>query len=128
MDKHKILISDDDRYWRESIFPDLLATSGFQILTASTLDETLALLDRHFFHIIVVDLCLDPSDESNRDGIQTLRRAKSLGEGTRSIVLTGHGTAALARDTLVEYGAHDFLEKASLARGTARTRTLCRIE
>jgi DNA-binding NtrC family response regulator len=111
----KVLVSDDDNYWRNTVFPALMEKHATSISAAANLKTTIEQLDRHVFHVVIVDICLDPDDDGNRDGLETLKRIRSLREGTRALVLTGHGSASLARDALVELGATDVLEKATLA-------------
>ncbi len=107
---NRILVSEDTDLW-QSIFAGMLASKGYQVMQARDLPSTLAALDQYFFNVVIVDLSLDPKDESRLDGIETMKAIVKKKEGTQAIVLTGKGTVRLAVDILKEFHVYHFLEK-----------------
>jgi CheY-like chemotaxis protein len=107
---NRILISEDTDEWQD-IFSDLFRNHEYEIVQAKNIETTLAALEKFHFNVVIVDLSLDPLDESRLDGLETMKRIKTLGAGTQAIVLTGRGTIQLAVDILREYRVFHFLEK-----------------
>lgn len=106
----RVLVSEDTDLW-QGIFARLLTGRDLVVHQARDLPSTLAELDRCFFNAVVVDLALDPTDESRLDGIETMRKIRALNEGTQAIVLTGKGTVSLAVAALRDFQVFHFLEK-----------------
>ena len=115
-DPSRVLISEDTDLW-QGIFARLLAGKPFEVHQAKDLPTTLSELDRYFFNVVIVDLALDPSDESRLDGIDTMRRISRLAEGTQAIVLTGRGSVELAVSALRDFQVYHFLEKERFKEG-----------
>ncbi len=107
----KVLISDDEEVWREKILGGILTDAGYTVRTASTIEETLGLLEREYFHVVLADICFSMSDHTNQDGVRTIGMVAALDEGTSAIVLTGFGTVELVVEALREQKVHHFLEK-----------------
>lgn len=106
----KILVSDDNPTWREVVLGDVLKEQGYIVKTAATIDDTLELINRDFFHVVTVDLMFS-KDHSIVEGRRTMELLKKLNEGTKAIVLTGHGTVNLAVESLKEFEVYNFLQK-----------------
>lgn len=49
------------------------------------------LLERHFFHVAIIDLSLKELDAKDQTGFDVLETINRLHEGTKSIILTGYG-------------------------------------
>lgn len=97
-------IVDDDEAVRKSL-AFLLGTAQVSVRSYETAIAFLANIDRVERGCIVTDLRMPEID-----GLELLRRLKSLGVDLPVIVITGHGDITLARKAL-EAGAVDFLEK-----------------
>ncbi|MBN1888360.1 MAG: response regulator [Thermoflexales bacterium] len=91
-DKPHILVVEDDPSWQE-IYAEALVDNGYLVKAAGALDAALSLLERQFFHVAIVDLKLG-HEESNRDGLQVLRRIWELGE-TLAIVGSGYADVSM---------------------------------
>lgn len=87
----RAIIVEDTQTWQD-IFRGPLEDNGLVVTVADNLQDATALVDRHFYHVAVLDLALDPDDDGNRDGMKILRRLFELWEGTGSILISGIGT------------------------------------
>lgn len=113
----RILVSEDTTLW-QGIFAKLLASAGYEVVPARDLRSTLEALEKFFFNVVIVDLALDPRDESRLDGIETMKKTVALDEGTQAIVLTGKGTVELAVSSLRDFQVYHFLEKEKFEEAT----------
>jgi CheY-like chemotaxis protein len=87
-----LLIVDDEEDILESLSELFgLHLPGLQVLTARTGEEALALLQRRG-----VDLILSDFRMPGMDGIEFLRRARSLAPGTPRLLLTAYGNRDLS--------------------------------
>ncbi len=103
-----VLVVDDDATTRLLVGRRLEA-AGFEVALASTGAQALEVVREGFNGVIVLDLMLP-----DRDGRQLLPILRERCPDNPVIILTGHGTADAALDSLRE-GAFDFLDKATLA-------------
>ncbi|NOY27951.1 MAG: sigma-54-dependent Fis family transcriptional regulator [Oligoflexia bacterium] len=104
----QVLVVDDDATTR-LLVGRRLERSGFGVQTASTAADALAAVQNGFRGVIVLDLMLP-----DRDGRELLPELRDLQPDNPVVILTSHGTADAALDSLSE-GAFDFLDKATLA-------------
>lgn len=111
MAARNILIVEDMRDWRDQL-ASTLKRDGYAVTTVATYGEALGELRRSAYQLVIVDLRLSLTDENNRDGMILLKDLATLKIPT--IVVTGYGTAELARRAFRDYGALDFLEKKDL--------------
>lgn len=111
MTNAKVLVSDDEPLWRETVLASLLRKEGYQVQTAATIEDTLQRIDREYFHVVFADICFSMDDQTNRDGVKTLEAVARWNEGTNVIVLTGYGTVDLAVQALRKFKVFHFLEK-----------------
>ncbi len=109
-EKGKVLIVEDEATWRK-LYQKVLEKEGYQVWTADSLPEALDLLDRHFFHVAVVDIRLIDGQPGNQDGIEVVRRISQAEEGTRAVIITAFGTIQMTRDAFKEYHVFEFMEK-----------------
>ncbi|HTG82452.1 MAG TPA: sigma-54 dependent transcriptional regulator [Geobacteraceae bacterium] len=100
----KILIVDDEAPSREALSL-LLKSAGYEITGAGTGLEAFELLAGRSFDIIITDLFLP-----DLNGIDILKRAKSLSPITEVILITGHASAETAVQAMKE-GAFDYITK-----------------
>lgn len=111
MSARNILIVEDMRDWRDQL-ESILHRDRYSVTTVTSYGEALGELRRSEYQLVIVDLSLNEADENNRDGMILLEDLASL--GIPAIVLTGYGTAELARKAYRDYGIVDFLEKKDL--------------
>jgi len=99
-----ILLVDDDAAIT-TVLGSLLKQEGLSVLTAVSGAEALTLLEKHPVDVMVTDLRMP-----GLDGMTLLRRAVHGWSDVPVIVLSAHGTVALAVDAM-KAGAADFLTK-----------------
>lgn len=109
-----ILVIDDEEEWCEHIV-EKLQNAGFYVEAVSNKADALKRLDKTFFHLLILDIRLDESDQSNEDGIHLLQELemRGLGEATKVIMLSNYGTIDQVRMALVKHRnkVADFLSK-----------------
>ncbi len=98
----KILVVDDDKASCE-LLSEILATQGWEVLTANAPEKALILSNQHKFDLVVSDINL----ESNLSGLDLLQR---LREKSPVILVTGFGSLESAVEATRE-GAWDFISK-----------------
>jgi DNA-binding NtrC family response regulator len=104
MEKHSILLVDDDPYILEGIGADL-ESQGFQVTKANSGDTAVELLQDNTFDLVITDLVMEDTD-----GIQVLKNTKKLNADTMVIILTGYGDMKSAIEALRQE-ADDYLLK-----------------
>ncbi|MCK6507421.1 sigma-54 dependent transcriptional regulator [Myxococcota bacterium] len=104
----RVLVVDDDATTR-LLVGRRLQREGFEVSSASTAREALEVVREGFHGVIVLDLMLP-----DRDGRQLLPSLRARAPECPVVILTSHGTADAALDSLRE-GAFDFLDKATLS-------------
>ena len=100
----RLLVVDDDVNVRKTLL-DALEFSGYNAQGAEDGEAALALLREAAFDLLLVDLKMP-----GVDGIELIRRAKSLHPQARIIILTGYGTKETAIEAL-NLGVLAYLEK-----------------
>jgi len=100
----KIAIVDDEKDMRQSI-SQWLALSGFDTETFASAEEALKGLGADYPGIVVSDIKMP-----GMDGMQLLRKLKSVDSTLPVIMITGHGDVPMAVEAM-RIGAFDFLEK-----------------
>lgn len=110
-DRSTILVVEDDRNTR-SFLVDNLAADGYELLSATTVEEALAEIGTNFPDLVLLDLGLP-----DRDGLELLHEIRTAdGVGSRVdptlplLVLTGRA-GELHRIRTIERGADDVLPK-----------------
>jgi sulfite reductase subunit B len=104
MPQDKILVVDDEAIVRESI-RDWLKMSEYDVSTAESGEEALAMIEKQDFNVMVLDIRLP-----GESGLDVLARVKSIRPKLKSIIITAYPT----EDTIVEakkLGAIDYLIK-----------------
>ena len=99
-----ILIVDDEPIVRESI-RDWLKDAGYEVATAETGEEAIAMIKKKDFSVLVLDVRLP-----GKTGIRILRDIKALKPEIKSIIITAYPTSELATEAK-ELGAIDYLVK-----------------
>ena len=100
----KIAIVDDEKDMRQSI-SQWLALSGFDTETFASAEDALKGLSPEYPGIVVSDIKMP-----GMDGMQLLKRLKSVDSTLPVIMITGHGDVPMAVEAM-RIGAFDFLEK-----------------
>ncbi len=103
MNKMRILVVDDEKDIRISL-KEILEEEGYEVLIA----ETGAHANEQFLQ--GVDLVLLDIKLGNDNGIDILKSLKSQNPHIPVIMISGHGTVALAAEAF-KLGAHEFMEK-----------------
>lgn len=104
--KYKMLVVDDEKAARLNM-EHVLTKEDYQVLTASSGTEALALLENESFDVILTDLKMEKVD-----GIDILKRAKQLDPSTEVIIITGYATVPTAVEA-IRKGSYHFLAKPS---------------
>jgi len=108
----RILLVDDDGRWRRTV-GNVLQRAGFIIKAVGSIEEARNLLRSTFFHLIVLDIQMDSSDESNEEGMHLLQEMVELNllDSTQVVMLSGWGTLKRMRDAFSCYRVADFFTK-----------------
>ncbi|EPX61274.1 Dna binding response regulator PrrA (RegA) [Cystobacter fuscus DSM 2262] len=99
-----LLLVDDEAVFRERL-ARAFRERGFEVGTAGSYEEALALATRESPEVAVVDLRMP-----GRGGLELVRALHALDGSTRIIVLTGYGSIATAVEA-VKLGAFNYLPK-----------------
>ena len=114
---HKILIVEDNPRWQRiyARMVEELNQESLEVtfLAASTFAEAIAAIRKEAFDLAIVDLRLDERDEGNNGGQKILEHIFHSDKRFPVIIISGFGTAEIARDALKKYQALDFLLKES---------------
>ncbi len=127
----KVLIADDDLS-RRQLIRGHLESANYWVVEANRLAKSdptweddekkipsvQQLLRSHFFHVAIIDLSFKQFDNQDRTGFEVLTTINNYKEGTKSIILTGHGEPPDVRKAWRELGAFDYLGKDDYSRET----------
>ncbi len=103
-DKIKVLMVDDEERFRKTT-SNLLRKRGFETTIAASGEEAIRILIERPYDVVVLDIKMH-----GMDGHEALSRIKGLRPKTQVIMLTGHGTAISAKESLTR-NAFDYLNK-----------------
>lgn len=103
----KILVVDDEKIWRDHI-KEILEKDGYNVFTADSGSSAIESIKRDKFDLIILDIRM----ESEFRGIEVLEYMQVNSPDTPVIMLTAHGTAQTARES-IKKGAFDFIVKGS---------------
>ncbi|MEA3347568.1 MAG: response regulator [Pseudomonadota bacterium] len=101
---NRILIVDDEKSIRLSL-ADELNDEGYSVDTAANGEEAFKLLAEEDFDLIITDLVME-----GIDGIEVLKKAKTMDPVLSVLILTGYGNLETAIAAL-RLGADDYLLK-----------------
>ena len=105
MPQYKILLVDDDPFVLQSIKHTLLHDDGYDVTTAASGEEAVALIGKNIYDLVLTDLVME-----SVDGMDVLKKAKESSPETIVIILTGFGNLMSAIEAL-RLQADDFLLK-----------------
>jgi UDP-3-O-[3-hydroxymyristoyl] N-acetylglucosamine deacetylase len=100
----KVLIVDDEERVVQSI-TGVLEDEGFRVATARSGEEAIWVFQREGPDVTLLDIWMP-----GMDGIEVLKRLKSIAPDCQVIMISGHATISTAM-TAVRLGAFDFVEK-----------------
>lgn len=100
----KILVVEDDRFFRE-MYSHLLSGEGYEVHTASSVNDAMGLLRESEYHLIISDLVMP-----GETGIDLLFQVKRLNPDIDVIMVTGNTNVETAIHAL-KNGARDYLLK-----------------
>jgi DNA-binding NtrC family response regulator len=104
MEKMKLMLVDDEERFLATT-SKLMARMGYDVLTAASGADALALLRENLVHVVILDVKMP-----GMDGIATLKEIKRQYPMVEVIMLTGHATVESAIEGL-QTGATDYLMK-----------------
>ncbi len=118
MKKEKILVVDDLPDVRATV-SGLLLDVGYEVKSASCINEALHLLKSDHYNVAILDIRLDDTDEDNKDGLLLMHEIKKHHPKTTTIILTGYADVKMVREALQpdrngNSPAFGFLEKTEL--------------
>ncbi|MGB9628714.1 MAG: sigma-54-dependent transcriptional regulator [Thermodesulfobacteriota bacterium] len=99
-----LLIVDDDRVTLD-LLKEVLLKEGYQVTTASSGEEAIALGRDHLFDVVITDVRM-----GEKNGIEVLRSFKKIQPETTVIVITAFGSMDSAIEAIRE-GAFDYISK-----------------
>jgi signal transduction histidine kinase len=100
----RILVVDDERFFRE-MMESILAGAGYQVATAATGEEAVALFARTPAPVVVLDLVLP-----DLVGTEVLARLKAIDPEATVVMVTAFASLESAIAAL-KAGAYDFIQK-----------------
>ena len=99
MCKNRILVVDDLPDVRATL-SGLLSDEGYDVRSASSRVEALQLVDAERFHVAVLDVRLDETDEDNQDGLLLMHDIREKDPTVAIIILTGYANVKMVREAL----------------------------
>ncbi|MCF8126924.1 MAG: response regulator, partial [Deltaproteobacteria bacterium] len=100
----RILAIDDEKNIRLLISNEF-SLEGFEVVTAASGEEGLALFQSRKFDVVLLDIKLP-----KLSGIEILRRMKQISRATEIIMITGYGDIRSAVEA-IKLGAGDYVTK-----------------
>ena len=102
--KTRVLIVDDEEEFVETL-SERLTIREYDVTTSLSGEDAVEKLKHYNFDVVILDVAMP-----GMDGIETLRKIKSIKPLTEVIMLTGHATVESAIEGM-RLGAFDFLMK-----------------
>jgi two-component system response regulator PilR (NtrC family) len=100
----KILVVDDERSMRE-LLEILLLKHGYDVQCAQSGVEALDIIQSHSFDLVITDIRMNPVN-----GLEVLKRCKSISPRTTVIMISAYASTELAVEAMNE-GAYDYFPK-----------------
>ena len=102
--KLDILVTDSAKNSREAV-TEIFSSAGYNVTSAASGSETIELLTRETFDLIICDIDLPRSS-----GLEVVRMAHALNQKAKILVVSSSGGSAM-RKKLKKEGAFDLLDK-----------------
>lgn len=107
----RILVVEDRPRWQE-VLSENLQRDGFLVDTVSTSAQARQCLQANFYHLVILDIRLDETDQTNTEGMSLLDELNALlGTSVAIMMLSGYGTKEQMREAFRNFKVTDFLEK-----------------
>ena len=116
--RKRILVVDDVSDWRAQL-RDILKRE-YEVTTVDSYQAAMEVIKSRDAELVIVDLRLSPTDDSDRQGMELLKRLAE--HRINSIVLTGYPERELQEEAEEKYNAFDFIDKSSLGKNLQRLR------
>jgi len=100
-----VLVVDDEEGILETL-SGILEDEGYEVITASSGEQALNLVEEHSPEIILLDVWMP----RGIDGLETLKEIKKINQAPAVIMISGHANIDVAVQA-TKLGAYDFLEK-----------------
>jgi two-component system response regulator AtoC len=100
----RILIADDEKNLR-TVLAKELSDEGYEVRETDNGSAATELLEKEEYDVLLLD-----QNMPGMDGMEVLKKIKSLELPTEVIILTGHGTVSTAVQAM-KLGAYDYLTK-----------------
>jgi len=107
--KPRILIADDQADVIKALRL-LLRPEGYEIVTASSVEEIVDAVERNDFDVVLMDLNYVRGETSGKQGLDLLKRIRQIAESLPAVVMTAWGSIELAVEAM-RHGARDFVQK-----------------
>jgi len=104
VDTESILIVDDEDFFRKRLVK-AFDKRGYTVYQAENYDQALAMIKRHLFTMLVVDMKMP-----GKSGLEVIRDGLAIHNSMKIVVLTGYGSIATATDA-IRLGALSYLPK-----------------
>lgn len=103
---------DDDPRWLRTV-GSVLERAGFNFTSVDGITPARELLQKAFFHLIILDIQMDQSDEDNDEGMHLLAELSELNllDSTHVVMLSAWGTLKRMREAFSRYQVVDFFIK-----------------
>ena len=108
-DTSRILIADDQADVLKALGL-LLKPEGYEIKTASSVEEIIDVVNSVDLDVVLMDLNYIRGETSGRQGLDLLKRIHQIDESLPMIVMTAWSSIELAVEVM-RYGARDFIQK-----------------
>jgi len=111
--RNAVLILDDQENWGVFLSDILELEGSYKVdLVPDGASALKKLEDQNPpYHLIIVDISLDESDERNQDGLNLIPDLNRLSHNSNIMVVTGHPSIETVRRSFGELNAFDYLEK-----------------
>lgn len=104
--QNRVLIVDDEPGMREML-EIVLENAGYEVVSASSTRETVAILARESFDCVLTDLFMGNDRQA---GMKVLAHLGEHASGTPAIMMTAHGSVETAIEAM-RLGAADYIQK-----------------
>jgi len=108
-DTSRILIADDQADVLKALGL-LLKPEGYEIKTASSVEEIIDVVNSNDLDAVLMDLNYVRGETSGRQGLDLLKRIHQIDESLPVVVMTAWSSIELAVEVM-RYGARDFIQK-----------------
>lgn len=108
----RILVVEDNERWREQL-RETLQASGFLVETVATTAAAWQRLAETFYHLLVLDIQMNDTDQMNTEGMSTLDelQRREIDDAVEVIMLSAYGTREQMRKAFRKYKVADFQDK-----------------